>query len=68
MGQTPVVKTDLDQEKRAICGDIGMVCPSPFKIVRIFTSSTFTGKVTLREHLRIYETFTVDQNLRDLFA
>ena len=29
--------------QQALAGDIDMECPSPAKIVRIFTSSTFTG-------------------------
>ena len=31
--------------RKALAGDIDMECPSPAKIVRIFTSSTFTGKI-----------------------
>ena len=30
--------------QRALAGDINMKCPSSAKIVRIFTSSTFTGR------------------------
>ena len=30
--------------QRALAGDISMKCPSSAKIVRIFTSSTFTGR------------------------
>ena len=30
--------------QRALAGDISMECPSSAKIVRIFTSSTFTGR------------------------
>ena len=33
--------------RKALAGDIDMECPSPAKIVRIFTSSTFTGKINL---------------------
>lgn len=34
----------VSPERHAIIGKLDMVCPSQTKIVRIFTSSTFTGK------------------------
>ena len=35
--------------RKALTGDIDMECPSPAKIVRIFTSSTFTGKLKAKK-------------------
>ena len=37
--------TENEASRKALEGDIDMECPSPAKIVRIFTSSTFTGKI-----------------------
>ena len=33
------------KEEEVFMGNIGIECPSTAKVVRIFTSSTFTGKV-----------------------
>ena len=41
--------TENEVTTKALAGDIDMECPSPAKIVRIFTSSTFTGKVAFQK-------------------
>ena len=35
------------KEEEIFMGNIGIECPSTAKVVRIFTSSTFTGKVMI---------------------
>ena len=40
--------------QRALAGDITMECPSSAKIVRIFTSSTFTGRLNREYQVSVF--------------
>ena len=48
IGKTDGASAENEVTTKALAGDIDMECPSPAKIVRIFTSSTFTGKVAFQ--------------------
>lgn len=52
-------ETDINLARRAYDGDLSLEYPSSAKIVRIFTSSTFTGKTLLT--LSSYMIFTLIQ-------
>lgn len=52
-------ETDINLARRAYGGDMSLEYPSSAKIVRIFTSSTFTGKTLLT--LSSYMIFTLIQ-------